>query len=66
MILQYLLGQGLHHCEEAILMSDNTLSKEILPNTQPKPSLVQLEATSSCFICSLVAQTNHHLSITSF
>ncbi|KAK4830680.1 hypothetical protein QYF61_012849 [Mycteria americana] len=50
-----------------IPMLDNPFSKEIVPNSQSKPPLVQLEVISSCSIaCYLGEETDTHLSTTSF
>ncbi|CAM9605471.1 unnamed protein product, partial [Bubo scandiacus] len=48
-------------------MPNNPVCKEILPNIQSKPSLVQLEAITSCLIaCCIVKETHPQLSATSF
>ncbi|KAK4827693.1 LOW QUALITY PROTEIN: hypothetical protein QYF61_020827 [Mycteria americana] len=48
-------------------MLDHPFSKEIFPNIQPKPLLMQLEAISSRPItCYLGKETNTHLTTTSF
>ncbi|KAK4831748.1 hypothetical protein QYF61_018946 [Mycteria americana] len=48
-------------------MLDHPFSKEIFPNIQSKPLLMQLEAISSCPIASYLGEeTDPHLSTTSF
>ncbi|KAK4832796.1 hypothetical protein QYF61_025664 [Mycteria americana] len=56
-----------HFPGQPVPMLDNPFSKEIVPNIQSKPPLVQLEAISSCPItCYLGEETDPHLSTTSF
>ncbi|KAK4810257.1 hypothetical protein QYF61_013072 [Mycteria americana] len=61
-------GWSLHHLSgQPVPMLDNPFSKEIFPNIQSKPLLMQLEAISSCPIaCYLGEETDPHLSTTSF
>ncbi|KAK4832039.1 hypothetical protein QYF61_020554 [Mycteria americana] len=48
-------------------MLHNPFGEEIFPNTEPKPSLAQLEAISSCpMACYLGEETDTHLATTSF
>ena len=48
-------------------MLGNPFGKEFFPGSQPKPSLVQLEAVSSCpLTCYLGKETYPHLATTSF
>jgi len=48
-------------------MPDQSLSKEIFPNIQSKPPLMQLEAISSCPVASYLGEeTNTHLTTASF
>ena len=48
-------------------MSDHSFSKEIFPNIQSKPPLMQLEAIASHPIASYLGEeTNTHLTTTSF
>ncbi|KAJ7412155.1 hypothetical protein WISP_98814 [Willisornis vidua] len=48
-------------------MTDNPFHEEAVPNIQSKPSLVQLEAVSSCLItCYFREETDPHLATSSF
>ncbi|KAJ7404034.1 hypothetical protein BTVI_74001 [Pitangus sulphuratus] len=47
-------------------MPDNPFSEKIPPDVQTEPSLVQLEAVSSCPVTCLGEEANPHLAITSF
>jgi len=42
-------------------MPDHSFSKEIVPNIQSKPPLMQLEAIASCPIASLPGRRDQHL-----
>ncbi|KAK4826939.1 hypothetical protein QYF61_012788 [Mycteria americana] len=60
-------GDDLRHLENPLPMLDHPFSKEIFPNTQSKPLLMQLEAISSHPIaCYLGEETDPHLTTTSF
>jgi len=68
MFFEHLQGWGLHHCPgQPVPMSDHSFSKEIFHNIQPKPPLMQPEATSSHPIASYLGEeTNLNLTTTSF
>jgi len=61
-------GQWLYHCPgQPLPTSGYSLSKEIFPNIQSKPPLMQLEAISSYPIASYLGEeTNTHLTTASF
>ena len=65
---EHLQGQGLHHFPgQPIPMPDKPFSKEFFPDTQSKPPLMQLEASSSHPIASyLEEETNTCLTTTFF
>ena len=49
MFLEHLQGWWLHHLPgQPIPVMDHSFGEEILPNIQPEPFLVQLEAVPSC------------------
>ena len=68
MFFEHLQGWRLHHLpRKPIPMSDHSLSKEIFPNIQSKPPLMQLEAIASRPINSYLGEdTNSCLTTTSF
>lgn len=52
---------------QPVPMVDNPFSEEILPDTQPEPPLVQIEAISSHLVtCYLGDEADTHLTTTSF
>ena len=65
---EHLQGWGLHHIPgQPVPMSDHSFSKQIFPNIQSKPPLMQLEAVVSRPITSYLGEeTNTCLTATSF
>ena len=64
---KYLQGWWLNHCPgQPVPVPDHSFSKEIFPNIQSKPPLMQLEAVLSRITCYLGEETNTHLSTTTF
>ena len=68
MFLEHLQGWWLHHLPgQPVPMPDYSLSKEIFPNIQSKPPLMQLEAIASHPIASYLGEdTNIRLTTSSF
>ena len=68
MFFEHLQGWGLHHLPgHPGPMPDHSFSKEIFPNIQPKPPLMQLEAISSRPIAGYLGEeTNTCLTTISF
>ena len=67
-VFELLQGWGLHHCPgQPVPMSDHSFSKEIFPNIQSKPPLMQLEAIASRPVASYLGkETNTRLTTPSF
>jgi len=68
MVFEHLQGWGLHHCPgQPGPTPDRSSSKEIVPNIQSEPPLMQLEAIASRPITGYLGEeTNPRLTITSF
>jgi len=68
MFFEHLQGQGLHPFPgQPVPMPDHSFSKEIFPNIQSKPLLMQLEAIAPCPVtCYLGEETNSCLTTASF
>ena len=68
MVFEHLQGRGLNHLPGLpVPISDHSFSKEIFPDSQSKPPLMQLEAIASRPIASYLGEeTNTCLTTTSF
>ena len=62
MFFERLQGWGLHHLPgQPVLMPDHSFTKEIFPNIQSKPPLMQLVAIASHPIASYLGEETIHL-----